>query len=388
MEIAFVYDRVNKFGGAERVLCALHEIWPCAPLYTAVYDKEKASWADVFSVKTSFLRFFPFLQSRHEVLSLITPYAFESFNFENYDVVLSVTSADAKAIVTKPHTLHICYLLTPTRYLWSGYNIYLREPGVGFLNPIARSFMKLFFTRLRHWDFTASFRPDVYIAISRHVARRIKTYYKKDSYLVYPPVETEKFLPHHERSSSCEVASSNKASSEAERSNYYLIVSRLVPYKRIDYVIKVFNKLGLKLKIIGRGVDGQRLRNLALGNIEFLGGDLTDEKLCCYYQNCKALIFPGREDFGLTAVEAQSCGKPVLAYSKGGVSESMVPGVTGELYDNVSEESFLYALKRFEKKHFSPSKCRKNAERFSKARFKREVKSMVESLWNKHKKKL
>lgn len=369
MKIAFVYDRVNKFGGAERVLLALHEVWPQAPLYTAVYDKKKAKWADVFRVVPSFLRHFPLLTNRHEILPLITPFMFESINFDSYNVVLSITSADGKGIITKPETLHICYLLTPTRYLWSGHNEYLREPGVGLLNPIARFFMKLFFTKLRQWDFIASKRPDFYIAISNHVARRIKTYYKKDAQVIYPPVETEKFKPKTLRS---------------DREGYFLIVSRLVPYKRIDYVIRAFNKLGWRLKIIGSGIDEDRLKNLADRNVEFLGGDLTDEKLCWYYQNCKALIFPGEEDFGLTPVEAQACGKPAIVYSKGGARESIVPGATGQLYEDLTEESLIRALKIFERKRFLQTDCRKSAERFAKLRFQRQIKSKVDSLWQEH----
>ena len=264
MKIAFVYDKVNKFGGAERVLLALHEIWPEAPLYTAVYDRNRAKWADVFLVKPSFLRHFPFLQDRHEVLSLITPYAFESFNFDEYDVVLSITAADAKGIITKPSTLHISYCLTPTRYLWSGYNEYLREPGVGTFNPLARFYMRLCFTGLRRWDFIASSRPDRYIAISDQVAKRVKTYYKKEAMVIYPPVDVEKFKPNDKG---------------VNKEKYYLIVSRLVPYKRIDYAICAFNQLGWNLKIVGSGLDGRRLKNLAHQNVEFLGSNLTDEKL-------------------------------------------------------------------------------------------------------------
>jgi glycosyltransferase involved in cell wall biosynthesis len=373
MKIAFVYDKVNKFGGAERVLLALHEIWPEAPLYTAVYDKEKAKWADVFQVKTSFLRYLPFLQDRHEILSLITPYAFESFNFDQYDVVLSVTSADAKGIITKPSTLHITYCLTPTRYFWSGYDEYLREPGVNVFNPIARLYMRLFFPKFRQWDFIASSRPDNYIAISYLVARRIKTYYRREAIVIYPPIDMKNFKPNNKK---------------LNKEEYYLIVSRLVPYKRIDYAIRAFNRLGWKLKIIGSGIDEGRLKNLAYQNIKFLGGNLTDEKLCWYYQNCKALIFPGEEDFGLTAVEVQACGKPVIAFYGGGVKESVQPHITGQFYNCLTEDSLIECLYDFEERCYLPSACRKNAELFTKDKFQREMKLAVERLYKEHRKKL
>src|SRR3989344_7251935 len=214
MNIAFVYDRVNKFGGAERILLALHEIWPHAPLFTAVYNKKKSAWAQDFSVNTTFLNRFRIFSDKHENLALFTPLAFESLSFNGYDVVVSITSADAKGIITRADTLHICYCLTPTRYLWSGNEIYRREPGVGIINGIARASMNLFFPQLRVWDFVASKRPDKYIAISDMVAKRIRKYYGPSVDVVYPPVDTESFRP-----------------VKQNKSNFYLIVSRLVPYK-------------------------------------------------------------------------------------------------------------------------------------------------------------
>lgn len=367
MKIAIVYDRINKLGGAERVLIALHEIWPDAPLYTAVYNSRKAVWADVFSVHPSFINRLPLSSSLHEFFPLLTPMAFESFNFDDFDVVLSVTSADAKGILTKSKTLHICYCLTPTRYLWSGYIDYLNEPGMGFLNPLARIFIKIFATSLRKWDYLAAQRPDKFIAISQTVKKRINTYYKRESEMIYPPVDTQKFQP----------------AKYALDLNYFLIVSRLVPYKKIDYVIRVFNELGWKLKIIGTGIDENRLKNMSRRNIEFLGGDLTDEKLSWYYQNCTAFIFPGEEDFGIAAVETQACGKPVIGLIDGGAGEIVISGKTGELYSQPNESSLIHALKKAVKKEYSFSICRKNALKFSKRNFQKQIKNIVENEWNK-----
>lgn len=364
MKIAFVYDRVNKFGGAERILMALHEIWPKAPLYTAVYNQKKSAWASDFSVRTTFLNRFGMFSDKHENLALITPFAFESLNFDEYDVVISITSADAKGIITKPTTLHICYCLTPTRYLWSGYDIYRREPGIGVLNPVARAFMNAFFPALRLWDFVASKRPDHYIAISQLVAKRINKYYGSKADVVYPPVDTDVFIKGNE-----------------PKSDYFLIVSRLVPYKRIDYVIDAFNKLKKHLIIVGTGSDEKRLRKKANRNIEFVEGNLTDEKLAWYYRKCEALIFPGEEDFGLTAVEAQASGRPVIAYRNSGVFESIISNSTGIFYDQTNAESLLSTLSQFEHKTFSSLSCRKNALRFSKNNFKVIMKNTVEKYY-------
>ncbi len=382
MRLALVYDRVNKWGGAERVLLALHEIWPDAPIYTAVYNPRTASWAKVFKVKSSFLQHLPFAKSKHELYPMLTPSAFESFDFSSFDVVLSVTSAEAKGIITKPGTLHICYCLTPTRYLWSGYSEYFEEPGMGRFNPLARMLMKVFTPPLRNWDLKAAKRPNFYIAISENVRKRIRKYYQRDAEVIYPPIDMEKFQP---KTTSGVAGLSGRAShdspdGEGNKKDYFLIVSRLVPYKKIDYAITAFNKLGLKLKIVGNGIDEDRLKRLAGNNIEFLG-EISDEKLLRYYQNCQALIFPQEEDFGLTPIEAQACGKLVIAFNGGGVKESVIPRRTGELYDSQTEDSLISVLRKFAQSHYLFVDCRKNARRFSKEIFKKKMRKTIENLW-------
>ena len=301
---------------------------------------------------------------KHENLALFTPLAFESLSFDDYDVVVSITSADAKGIITKPDTLHICYCLTPTRYLWSGNEIYRKEPGVGMFDIIAKATMNLFFPQLRVWDYVASKRPDKYIAISDLVAKRIRKYYGQNADVVYPPVDTESFRP-----------------LKQNKSNFYLIVSRLVPYKRIDYVIETFNLLKKRLIIVGSGSDGNRLKKIADSNIEFVEGNLTDEKLAWYYRKCKVLLFPGEEDFGLTAVEAQACGSQVIAFRNSGVFESIIPNSTGILYNQTNAKSLLSAVMQFEKKKFSHTECRNNALHFSKIKFKAVMKNTIESYY-------
>ena len=345
MKVALVYDRVNKWGGAERILLALHEIFPDAPLYTSLYNKETAPWAGVFDVRTSFLQKIPFASSSHDLLAFLMPMAFESFDFDEFDLVISLTSEAAKGIITKPNTKHICICLTPTRYLWSGYEDY-------FKNPLLRFFSIPVVKYLRFWDKIAAQRPDKILAISTEVSSRIQKYYTRESEVINLPVS---LLPQIEENE--------------KEEGYYLIVSRLVYYKRIDIAIKAFNPFGLKLKIIGVGSEEQNLKNIAGSNIEFVG-QVADNELGAYYKNCKGLIFPGREDFGLVMVEAQSYGKPVLAFRGGGALDIIKEGITGDFFDEQNEEVLAKALEKFNNKRYNAKLCIENASRFSFENFK------------------
>ncbi len=362
MKIAIVYDRVNKFGGAERVLLALHAIWPDAPLYTSFYDKARASWADVFHVHPSFLQYVPFARAHHELYPWLTPLAFESFSFDGYDVVISVTSAEAKNIITKPGTVHICYCLTPTRYLWSGRETYEQESG------LVGKFLRSAAPTLRHWDRIGASRPDFYLAISHHVAGRIEKYYHRTvEKIIYPPVDTELFT--------------KKSNEKGMKSGPFLCVSRLVPYKRLDILVDAFNELGWPLIIIGSGWSESALRREARGNITFIGDHLTDSKLALYYQKSRAFVFAGVEDLGLVAVEAQACGKPVICYRHSGMAETVIDGVTGVLFGSQDKASIIAALRTFDAGWYDSNSCRKNAERLSEKRFIREMKAAVEHLY-------
>lgn len=354
MRVALVYDRVNKWGGAERVLLALHELFPDAPLFTTVYDKKNAPWASVFNVKTSFLQSIPFAKTNHELFPFLSAIAFEQFNFDTFDVVISVTSAEAKGIITKPGTTHICYCLTPTRYLWSHYADYFRP---SLFKAITAPLVSL----MREWDLVASTRPDRYIAISSAVAQRIKKYYRREAEVIYPPVEV----------------SSMSSKYQLLNTKYFLIVSRLVAYKKIDVAVQAFNELQLPLIIIGTGKEERRLKQMARGNITFISG-LTDEELSCYYKKSEAFIMPQEEDFGLSAVEAQSFGIPVIAYKRGGALDTVVPGKTGVFFQRQTTESLKDAIIEFRKKRFSPKDCKEHAEKFGKERFKRELLVYIE----------
>jgi glycosyltransferase involved in cell wall biosynthesis len=362
MKVALVYDRVNKWGGAERVLLVLHDLWPEAPLFTAVYHPEKAKWADIFQVKPSFLNRFPLAKSKHEMFPWLTPLAFESFNFDNFDLVISVTSADAKGVITSTKTLHVCYCLTPTRYLWSGYADYFRS-------SIRRFFTWPLTKYLQKWDLTAAQKPDHFIAISQTVARRIKEYYHRESKIIYPPVDLGLFK-----------IASGKNKSQLAGQDFYLVVNRLVPYKKTDLVIRAFNQNGLTLYIIGTGSELKRLKKLAKSNIHFLG-QLTDMELIEYYQNCRAVIFPQKEDFGLVPLEVQACGKPVIAFGDGGALETIIDGKTGLFFQEQTEKSLLEAIKKFNHLKINSQDCEANARRFELTRFKTEFKNMIEDLW-------
>lgn len=360
MKIALVYDHINKIGGAERVLEALHEIWPEAPLYTSVYWPQGAPWSYKFKVIPSFLNYFPLAKKNHEFYPGLMPLVFESFDFNNFDLVISVTSAEAKGIVTKPGTKHLCYCLTPTRYLWSGYEQY-------FKNKVLKTLAKPIINYLRNWDQVAAQRPDFYLAISQNVRERIKKYYHRESVVIYPPVDTNKW----------QIATNKGKKGTKKVLEYFLVVSRLVAYKKIDLVIKAFNKLGLPLKIVGTGSQERRLKGMASSNIEFLG-QLTDQELLGYYQNCRALIFPQDEDFGLVPLEVQACGKPVIALKAGGALETVVDGKTGTFFESPNITSLIKAVKKFKINNYRPEDCRQNAEKFSKVIFKKNFKDWVE----------
>lgn len=347
MRIAIVYDRVNKFGGAERVLLILHEIFPNAPLFTSVYSPSFAKWASVFpEVKTSFLQKIPFLRDNHEFIPFLMPFAFSRLNFDEYDLVISVTSEFAKNIRVK-NGKHICYLLTPTRYLWSGYEEY-------FENKIFKRIMAPIVNFLRKIDMRSAKNPHKIIAISSEVQKRIKKYYKRSSEIIFPPVEKIKF----------------NSINKIKFKKYFLVVSRLVSYKKVDLIVEAFNELGLQLIIIGTGRKEKKLKKIAKKNIHFVG-HVKDEILATYYKNAKALVFPQEEDFGITAVEAQMFGVPVIAYKKGGAIDT-VTKQTGVFFDEQDKESLIDAVYRFQKRKFDKRIIMKNAGRFSKNRFKKD----------------
>ncbi len=369
--VAIVYDRVNTFGGAERVLLNLHELYPDAPLYTSVFDPKGASWAKDWKVIPSFLQRFSWLRSRHQYLGLFMPLAFESFDFSQYELVISVTSEAGKGIITKPGTKHACYLLTPTRYLWNKSQEYERDFYAGW-HRVFLPLHRLAISYLRWWDYAAAQRPDLIIPISQAVKQRAQRYYKrKIGPVIYPPLNTKLFN------------TNARTHQHIHRHNFpfssfYLCVARLVPYKRIDLAIEACNKLKRNLVIVGTGSDEDHLRQLA-GNsphIAFIGY-LTDDHLVEYYQQCTGLLFPGEEDFGLTVLEAMTMGKPTVTFSGSGHTELVLPNVTGVVFTDQHVDAVVQAIVRVEQQLWNTENIQHHAHQFNQAKWKQQWRSIV-----------
>lgn len=359
MKVALVHDHLAQDGGAEKVLKIFAEMFPDAPIYTLLYEKKNADkYYKGRQIETSIIQKLPGGVKHYQWYMPFMPMAVEFFDMSSYDLVLSDSSSFAKGVITSTHTLHICYCHTPTRYLWSDTHQYIHELKY---NKYFKKIISLVLNYIRMWDKLAADRVDQYIANSRFVAGRIKKYYKRDSAVIYPPVETEKF----------------KISDEV--GDYFLIGGRLAPYKRVDLVIEAAKKLNKKLKIYGDGVDLARLKNLAKGhaNIEFLGW-VDDAAKAELYGRALAFIYPQEEDFGITAVEAMASGRPVIAYKRGGALETVVLGVTGEFFNEQTVESLTGALSNFDAKKYNPQTIKQHAEKFSVERFKDEISKYIE----------
>ena len=357
MKIALVHDYLIQYGGAERVLECFTEIWPYAPIYTLIYDEEKTH--GIFKEKrvyTSFLQNFPYSRKNHRIFPPLMPPAIEQFDFSQYDLVLSDSSSYAKGIITPPETLHICYCHTPMRYAWDDCQKYIEEFGFpGFV----KKFIPFLMNYIRVWDRMSADRVDEYIANSHFVAGRIKKYYKKDSIVINPPVDVNKFHL------------------DEKKENYFLMVGRLMTYKRFDIVIEAFNRLGWPLKIIGRGPDEKRLRKMAKTNIEFTGR-LSDDELAKTYARAKAFVFPQEEDFGIVAIEAMASGKPIIAFRGGDIIEHAKEGQEALYFDEQTPEALIGVLEKFNPDNFDCQKIREKALPFERGIFKEKIRNYVE----------
>jgi len=357
MRIAIVHDFLNQFGGAERVVAALHEIWPDAPIYTSIYDKNKMPKVfQQMDIRVSFMQKLPFIFQFFKYYLLFYPLAFESFDLSEYDVILSSSSAFAKGVKKRPDQLHICYCYTPMRFVWR-YDDYVKRENFG---PIIKAVLPFFASALKKWDLNTNQGVDHFLAISRTIADRIALTYGRESDIIYPPVSTNKY----------------QLSTVVQ--DYFLVVSRLNSYKRLDLVVEAFNELGLPLKIIGSGPALKRLQATAKGNIEFLGRQ-PDSVVAKYYAQCRALIFPGEEDFGIVPVEAMASGRPVIAYRAGGATETLLEGATGLFFDRQSPAALKEAIARFQFEVFDKQIIREQALKFDKQIFKRQLRSFVEA---------
>jgi glycosyltransferase involved in cell wall biosynthesis len=359
MKVALVHDYLNQMGGAERVVLAFHEMFPDAPLYTSIYDPERVD--PVFrqmDIRTSFMQKFPLVTKHHQPYLPFYPFAMERFDLRGYDLVLSSSSAFGKGVITRPGTMHICYCHTPMRWCWN-YDEYVEREHLG---GMARRILPFYITRLRLWDQASSMRVDHFIANSPVVAERIHKYYRRDAVIIPPPVEASRFL----------------FDPATQPEDYFLIVSRLVPYKRIDLAIEACNRLHVPLIIVGSGRDLERLKSLAGPTIRFLGR-LSDEEVLYYYAHCRAFLFPGEEDFGITPLEAHASGRPVVAYGAGGALASVIDGVTGTFFHEQTADSLIAALASFDERLYDPQTIRNHALEFDVPRFRRCILQFIEA---------
>jgi len=359
MKVALVHDFLTQYGGAEKVLEAFHEIWPEAPVFTLFYNKKKLGnkFKD-FKIKVSPIQNLPFAKSFYRFYLPLMPVAIERFNFDDYDLVISDCSAFAKGVIVRRGSLHISYLHCPTRFLWSDTHEYL--DSLRGLEKILRKLVAPVLTGLRVWDYQAASRLDYLLCNSEFIKEEIKHFYKAEAQVIYPPVETDNFF----------------VSDKIE--NYFLLISRMRGYKKVDLAIETFNKSGLPLKVIGS--EGEIYRKKAKKNIEFLG--FVDEaSKAKYLANCQALIFPQKEDFGITAIEAMASGRPVIAFRAGGAKETVIEGKTGLFFNEQTSESLGEAVKKFKSLSFNPEEIRNYSLKFDKEIFKEKIKNFINHVW-------
>lgn len=360
MRIALVHDYLIQDGGAERVLMALHEMYPDAPVYTLLHDKKRAN--PVFAnwdIRTSFLQSVPGGMKRYQWMLPLMPTATESYNLSEYDIIISSSSAFAKGIVTRPETLHISYCHTPTRYLWTDSLSYVEELRVP---RVVKVVLPTLLSYLRLWDRLSADRVASFIANSETVADRIRKYYNRDAAVIHPPVDIDSFYI------------------SPKVGNYYLTGGRLVSYKRFDIAVKAFSQLGIPLKVFGEGPEMPRLLEMAKSNVEFLG-KISGERLRELYANCTAFVHPQVEDFGITAIEASASGRPVVAFAGGGALETVKPGVSGQFFTEQTWENLAHAIIRFRQESFDPMTVRRHAASFGRDIFKRKVGEFIEKEW-------
>lgn len=358
MRVALIHDYLNQYGGAERVLETFCEIFPEAPIYTLFYDKEKTlEKFEGRTIKTSFLNctacaiVHKLVINNHRPFIPLMPLAASMMKIEDdYDLILSSSAGFGKGIGFGKNAVHVCYCLTPLRYAWEYYRYFNWHSFLKFLSaPI--------FWYLKKWDKQTGQGAGKLIADSKYIAEKIKNYYKRETGVVYPPVDTKKFYP-------------NK---QIKKGDYFLAVGRMVHYKKFDLIIRVFNKLNLPLLIVGKGPELDKLKKITKSpKIEFLSF-VPDEQLNLLYNGAQALIFPQVEDFGLIAAEAQACGTPVIALNQGGAKEIIEDGKTGILFDDQTENDLIMAIKKFQIKEFNPKIIRESVLRFSKNKFKKTI---------------
>jgi len=369
MKIAIVHDWLTGMRGGERCLEVFSELFPDADLFTLLHIKGSVSESiEKMHIQTSFLQHLPFVKGKYRCYLPLCPSAIECLNVKRYDLLLSISHCAAKGVIPGPNALHISYILTPMRYAWDMYHEYF---GNKYAGRLKKPFVGILAHYLRLWDITANNRVDHFICISDHVAKRIKKYYRRDAEVIHPPVDIKRF------------SIANKTD------DFYLVVSAFAPYKRLDIAIQAFNQLKKRLLIIGKGQEEKRLKSIAHSNIEFLGWQ-PDEVVAEYFSRCKAFIFPGEEDFGITPLEAMASGRPVIAYGEGGVLETVIPlelsnsdsryNPSGVFFYEQSVGALIEAVKTFESNqgYFDSKKLRDHAKKWNRSMFKEKIRASIE----------
>ena len=361
MKLALIHDWLNQIGGAEDVLEVLAELFPSSLIYTSIYDTDgMPPHYQQWDIRTLWMNRLPAIHRHHQPYLPLYPIAWQGLDLSDYDVLLSNKSGFCHGVDYDDRTLHICYCLAPTRYVWQ-LDHYLKREGLGkpvelALRPITQW--------LKKWDYNAAQRVHHFIAISTEIQERIQTYYDRDSVVIYPPVDTTRFTP----------AKPN------EIEDYFLIVSRLIPYKRIDLAVQAATELNVPLKVGGNGRDLEHLQAMAGPSVEFLGY-VPDDELPELMARCKAFLFPGLEDFGITPVQAQAAGRPVIAYRGGGAIDTVVPGVTGEFFDEMTVAALREVMQNFDATQYHWAEIRQHALQFDVGIFRQQIQAFVEQAW-------
>lgn len=358
-KIAIVCDWLTNYGGAERVIENLSNMYPDAPIYTSIFNKKALPSFVHKKIITSFINQLPFAKNNHRPYLKLMPYAFEEFNLSDFDIVISSSHSCAKGVITKPQTLHISYCHNPMRYVWDDFHSYLNHQRI---HRSLKSWLYYYLSDIRIWDRLAADRVDYFIANSKCVSDRIKKYYRRESEVIYPPCDINRFT----------ISSKN--------GDYFLALGRLVAYKRFDLVLEVFNQLQLPLKIVGSGSELKHLKSNANKNIEFLG-QVRDDELNQIYGNAKALIFPQYEDFGLIPLESMACGRPVIAYAYGGALETIINGKTGVFFFEQTVDSLKKAINSFLETKFDPCAIRLHTRKFDKTHFEKKITNFINKKW-------
>lgn len=350
MKVALVHDLLTQMGGAERVLAVLHQMYPEAPIYTlaANFDKmmHDLKGADI---RTTWAQKIPGIEANFKKLLPLYPFALQQMDFREYDVVISSSFAFVKGIKVPKETFHLCYCHTPMRFAWDFETYISRES----YSPLIKNGLRFYVKYLKYWDRKTAGRVNEYIANSTIVKERIHNCYRRESSVIFPPVETDRY----------------RISEQVD--DFYLIVSRLIPYKRIDLAVEAFNQIGAKLYVVGGGPDLERLRGMAKSNVQFLGR-LEDEEVAKLMSQCRAFIFPGEEDFGITPLEVNAAGRPVIAYKGGGALDTIRPPLNGVYFEQPNAASLADAVRQCESMTWNPELIRAHAEKFNVDRFKSE----------------